>query len=154
MKGTLARDGATTVEAKPMTFMHNVRFVVSMHGKEFIAAGSQQCLDSLNQTMENNFRTKSVRIIGPNCSQMSGKFFRRTVEFAGGACWWARRQNLAEAEDSVSEVESKNFQSLDDPAIQFEMAMVLSGRCKPTVGAARLRPLPHRQTYALMEVQA
>ena len=57
-------------------------------------------------------------------------------------------KNLAEAQDSLSAVESKNFQRLalkmlhhgvDDPTIQFEMAMVMSGMCKPTVGAmARL----------------
>ena len=57
-------------------------------------------------------------------------------------------KNLDEAEDSLSEVEPKNFQrlaskmlyhSLDDPTIQFQMAVVLSGMCKPTVGAmARL----------------
>ena len=57
-------------------------------------------------------------------------------------------KNLAEAEDRLSEVESKNFHrlaskmlhhSLEDPAIQFEIAMVMSGMCMPTVGAmARL----------------
>ena len=57
-------------------------------------------------------------------------------------------KSLAEAEDSLSEVDSMHFQrflgkmlhhSLDDPTIQFEMAMVMPGRCKPTVGAmARL----------------
>ena len=43
---------------------------------------------------------------------------------------------VIDAEDSLSEMESKNFQklaskmlyySLDDPTIQFEMAMVMSG---------------------------
>ena len=57
-------------------------------------------------------------------------------------------KNLADAEDSLSEVESKSFQrlagkmlyhSLDDPTIQFDKAMLISGVCQPTVGAmARL----------------
>ena len=57
-------------------------------------------------------------------------------------------KNLADAEDSLSEVESKSFQrlagkmlyhSLHDPTIQFDMAMLISGMCQPTVGAmARL----------------
>ena len=60
-------------------------------------------------------------------------------------------KNLAHAEDSVSEVESKNFQrlegkmrnhNLDDPAVRVEMAMVMSDMRKPTVGAlARLMPV-------------
>ena len=51
-------------------------------------------------------------------------------------------KNLGEAEESLSEVESKNVQRLAgkvlydrlyDPTIQFEM--VMSGMCKPTVGS-------------------
>ena len=104
--------------------------------------------------MEHNFRTKSLGVTGPNCSQKSGKFFQRTVKFDGGSLWWKPDpwhvqkcieelgftvKNLTEAEDSLSEVESRNFQrlvgkmpchSLDDPTIQFEMAVVMSGMCK------------------------
>ena len=57
-------------------------------------------------------------------------------------------KNLAEAEGSLTEAESKNFQRLagkvlrhssDDPTIQSEMAMVMLGMGKPTFGAmARL----------------
>ena len=35
-------------------------YVVTIHGDDFIAAGCQQGLDSLNHTMENNFRTKTA----------------------------------------------------------------------------------------------
>ena len=54
-------------------------------------------------------------------------------------------KNLADAEDILLSVESKNFQGLagrmlhhssDDPTIHFEMPMAMSGMCKPTVGAA------------------
>ena len=79
VKDTPVRDGATTVEAVSMTCMHNDGYNITIHGDDFIAAGSRQGLDSLNHTMENNFRTKSMGIIGPNCSQMSGKFLRRTA---------------------------------------------------------------------------
>ena len=57
-------------------------------------------------------------------------------------------KNLAAADDSLSEVESKNSQrqagkmlchSSDDPTIQVEMAKVMSSMCQPTVGGmARL----------------
>ena len=51
-------------------------------------------------------------------------------------------KNLAEA-DILSEVESENSQRLDgkyahnlgDPTIQFEIATMISGVCKPTIGA-------------------
>ena len=54
---------------------------------------------------------------------------------------WKMVKNLAEAEDSLSEVASKNFQrllrhSLDDLAIRFEMDMMRM--CKPTVGAVAM----------------
>ena len=88
LKATLVRDGARTVEAVSMTFMHNDGYVVTIHGDDFIAAGSQRGLDSLYHTTENNFRRKTLGRFGPNCSQKSGKFFRRTVECADGAFWW------------------------------------------------------------------
>ena len=59
-------------------------------------------------------------------------------------------KNLTGEEDSLLEVESKNFQrlaskvlvlyhNLHDPTIQFEMAMEMLGMCKRAVGAmARL----------------
>ena len=31
----------------------------------------------MNHTMEHNFRTKSLAIIGPSCSQKSGKFIQK-----------------------------------------------------------------------------
>ena len=40
VKDTLVSDGATTVEATPMTFMHNDRFVNTIHADDFIATGS------------------------------------------------------------------------------------------------------------------
>ena len=75
VRDTLVRDGATTVDAVPLTFMHNDRCVVTTHGDDFIAAGCQQGLDSLTRTMENNFHTKSLGRIGPSCRQKSGTFF-------------------------------------------------------------------------------
>ena len=71
-------------------------------------------------------------------------------------------KNLVAAVDSLSEVESKNLQrlagmriyrSLDDPTCQFQMTMVMSGMCKPTVGTtARLMRAMHccidRQTLS------
>ena len=64
--------------------MHNDGYVVTIHGDAFIEASRQEGLDSLNHTMENNFRTKLLGRIGPNGSQKSCKFLRRTVEFTGG----------------------------------------------------------------------
>ena len=55
MKDTLARDGATTVEAVPMTFMHNDGYVVTIDGDDFIAAGTQQGLESLTTPWKTTF---------------------------------------------------------------------------------------------------
>ena len=64
--------------------MHANGNVVTIHGDDFIAGGSQQGLDSLNHSVENQLPRD---IAGKNCSQKSGKFLR-TVVFAGGAyCW-------------------------------------------------------------------
>ena len=171
VRDTLVRDGATTTEAVPMTFMHSGHHIVGTHGDDFVAAGSQQGLDSLKNFVE-KCRTKPLGRTGPNCSKQSGKFLRRTLWFADGAFWWkphARHvqgcieelglaggkapstlgakdtlKNFAEAEDSLSEVESESFQRLDckiphhskgDPTIQFELAMVMSDMYKPSVGA-------------------
>ena len=116
----------------------------------------------LSHTMDNNFHTKSLRIIGPYCSHKSGKFFRRTVEFADGGYWWKpvpmhvqeciEEVGLARGKASTTRTNDtvKNpvkwrticqkwsrttsrcwparcsTTALDDPAIQFEMAMVTS----------------------------
>ena len=122
MKGTLVRDGATTVEAVLMTFMHTDCDVVTIHGDDFIAAGSQQGLDSLNHTME-TLRTKPLGRIGTvargAASSSEGQWSSLMVQFAWQECieelGLARGKapstrhdgtvkNLAEAEDSLSEV--------------------------------------------------
>ena len=72
-----------------MTFGHYDGYVVTIRGDDFIAAGSLQGLDPRSHTMDNSW-TKSLGRIGPNCSQKSGKFIRRTVEFADGAHWWSQ----------------------------------------------------------------
>ena len=114
MKDTLL--SATTVEAVPIKFTHKDEHVVTIHGDDFIAAGSQQGWLGL-----------ALGRIGPNCSQRTGKFFRRTVECTSGACMHVQEsieelglasgkvpstlglqhtvKNLADAEDSMSEVE-------------------------------------------------
>ena len=145
------RDGAITVEAVPMTLMHKDSYVVTTHGDDIIAEGSMHGLDSLNRTVRNNFRTKSWGRNWPSCSHR-GRFLRGwwrspMVSTGGsqkpGTCRNAAScsaldmndtvNSHAEVEDSLSEVGSKNFQkllglmmywSLDDPTIQFEMAMV------------------------------
>ena len=82
----------------------------------------------------------------------------RRLSLAGGKapstlCTKDTVQNLAAAEDNMSEVESRSFQrlagkmlrhSMGGPTIQLEMAMVVSGMWKPTVGAiARLMQVIH-----------
>ena len=45
------------LRAVPMMLMDSDGHLMTLHGGDFTAAGSQQDLDSLNLTMENNFRT-------------------------------------------------------------------------------------------------
>ena len=39
VKNLLVRDGATSMEAVPLTFMHNDGYVVTKHSDDFIVAG-------------------------------------------------------------------------------------------------------------------
>ena len=146
-KETPARDGATTVEAVPITFMHNDGYVATVHGDDFIAAGSQQGLDSLKHTMENNFRTKLMGKIGPNCRQKSGSPFRKAAGVVDAAYWWkpgprsasrsfacleARRPRRLARKDTVKNVHlsGRLCHSLDGPTLHLEM-MVMLVVCKP-----------------------
>ena len=176
VKDTLLADGAVAVDVVPMTFVHADQYIVTIHGDDFIAVGTSQGLDSLNNSMENNIRTKALGRIGPDCEQKSGVFLKRVIEFADGAYWWKPDprhiidciaelglaggkaaptpgtkdtvRNLTDGEDTLSEEEGKKFQrlagkmlyhSLDDPTVQFDMAMVMSSMSTPTVaGMARL----------------
>ena len=123
VKNILVRDGATSMEAVPLTFMHNDGYVVTKHSDDFIVAGYQQGLDSLNHNLDNKLGTTA----GNN---RNNKFLRRTVELADGAFWWnpdprhvwldARRprrlvrktvKNLAEAEGSITVWTTQRFSS-------------------------------------------
>ena len=63
MKDTLLRDGATTVDAVPMTFRHKDGCAVTVFGDDFSAAGSRQGSDSLNHAMEHNFRARALAVL-------------------------------------------------------------------------------------------
>ena len=69
MKDIQVRDGATTIEALPVTFMHSDGYDVTKHGNDFTAAANaQQGLCSQNHTMNNNFRTRPLGKLDQNVS--------------------------------------------------------------------------------------
>ena len=150
-KETPARDGATTVEAVPITFRHNDGYVATVHGDDVIAAGSQQGLNSLTHTMENNVRTKLMEKFGPNCCQKSGSPFRKTVGVVDAAYWWkpgprfvqecmeelglpgGKAPSTLGTKNTVKNVQrsaGRLCHSLDGPTIHLDV-MVMLAICKP-----------------------
>ena len=122
-----------------MTFTHKDGYAITTHD-DFIAAGFRQGLESPNFTMKNNFWTKVRRNNWDKLKPENGQV-PSTDSGVGWRCFLAeaRRQtrarsteelglvggkapstpgttdtlkNLAEAEDSLSEVESSSFQRL------------------------------------------